>query len=49
MSKMVLALLAISALLVTGFDASAQSKKCKQGYQYDEGTGKCVSRRRGSG
>ncbi len=48
MSRAVLALLSIMALLALGFDASAQSKKCPKGYVYDEDTGKCVGRR-GSG
>lgn len=48
MSKVVFALLAIIAVAALGFDASAQSKKCKKGYVYDSSTGKCVSRR-GSG
>jgi hypothetical protein len=45
MSRIVLAVLAIIAVLALGFDASAQSKKCKSGYYYDEDTGKCVARR----
>ena len=48
MSKVILSLFAIVALLAFGFDASAQSKKCPKGYVYDEDTGKCVVRR-GSG
>jgi hypothetical protein len=47
MSKIVLAVLAIIAVLALGFEASAQ-KKCKTGYYYDADTGKCVPRR-GSG
>ena len=48
MSKVLFTVLAITALLALGFDASAQSKKCPKGYVYDEDTGKCVGRR-GSG
>jgi hypothetical protein len=45
MLRFVVAVLAMVAVLALGFDASAQSKKCKKGYYYDEATGKCVARR----
>ena len=45
MSRIVLAMLAMIAVLALGLDASAQSKKCKKGYYYNEATGKCVPRR----
>ena len=48
MSRLVFGLLAIMAVLALGFDASAQTKKCKKGYYYNESIGKCVARR-GSG
>ena len=45
MSRIVLAVLAMIAVLALGLDASAQSKKCKKGYYYNEAAGKCVPRR----
>ncbi|MGE3528308.1 MAG: carbohydrate-binding module family 14 protein [Methyloceanibacter sp.] len=45
MSRIVLAVMAITAMLAVGFDALAASKKCPEGFYYDEETGKCVSRR----
>lgn len=48
MSRIVLAAMAMIAMFAVGFDALAQSKKCPEGFYYDEETGKCISRR-GSG
>ena len=48
MSKTILSLLTIMAVLALGFEASAQAKKCPKGYMYNPATGKCVPRR-GSG
>jgi hypothetical protein len=48
MSRIVITVMALIAMLAVGFDASAQSKKCPKGYYYDEETGKCIARR-GSG
>jgi hypothetical protein len=48
MSRIVLTVMALIAMLAVGFEASAQSKKCPKGYYYDEGSGKCIARR-GSG
>lgn len=45
MSKIVIALLAMIAVLALGFNASAQSKKCPKGYYYNDEIGKCVARR----
>jgi len=48
MSRIVPIIIAMIAMLTVGFDASAQTSKCKKGYYYDEETGKCI-KRRGSG
>lgn len=48
MSRLILTIMAVMAMLTVGFDAMAQSKKCPKGFYYDEETGKCVARR-GSG
>jgi hypothetical protein len=48
MSRLILTVMAMMAMLAVGFDAMAQSKKCPKGFYYDEETGKCVARR-GSG
>ncbi|HET7210964.1 MAG TPA: carbohydrate-binding module family 14 protein [Methyloceanibacter sp.] len=48
MSRLILTIMAVMAMLAVGFDAMAQSKKCPKGLYYDEETGKCVARR-GSG
>jgi hypothetical protein len=48
MLRLVPIAIAMIALVAASFDASAQSKKCKPGYYYDEETGMCI-KRRGSG
>jgi len=48
MPRIVLTIIAMIAVLAVSLDASAQSKKCKRGFYYDEASGKCVPRR-GSG
>lgn len=48
MPNIIFVLLTSLAVLVLGLDASAQSKKCPEGYVYDEASGLCVSSR-GSG
>jgi hypothetical protein len=48
MSRIVLTVMALIAMLAVGFAASAQAKKCPRGYYYDEETGMCIARR-GSG
>jgi hypothetical protein len=45
MAKAVIALLAMLGVVLLGFDAAAQAKKCKEGQVYDPVTGKCVTRR----
>lgn len=45
MSKIIVAAFTIVAVIAFGFEASAQSKKCPDGYYYDEEIGKCVKRR----
>ena len=48
MSRIVLTVMAMIAMLAVGFGAAAKSKKCPKGFYYDEETGKCIARR-GSG
>ena len=45
MRKAFTAILAIAALSTWSFDATAATKKCKAGQQYDEAQGKCVTKR----
>jgi len=45
MLRLIPALLVMIALLALGFEASAQAKKCPDGYYYDEEIDKCVKRR----
>jgi hypothetical protein len=44
-SNAIFVFLMVFALLALGLDASAQSKKCPEGYEYDEISGQCISRR----
>jgi hypothetical protein len=45
MRKALTAILAIAVLSAWSFDASAATKKCKAGQEYDEAQGKCVTKR----
>lgn len=42
MSKILAALVAIAALLLATFDASAARKRCMPGFKYDKVTKMCV-------